>query len=102
MPFVHALALALIQVSPSPADQTDAKCVIAMTLLSDGASAADKAGLDMTMGFFLGKIVGRSGNAAVGPALEAVAVEMKAGGEAGAAALAPQCAAEFGRAAGSD
>lgn len=97
MLIVHALALAAAQVTPSPADQTDAKCVFAMTMLGESASATDKPGLDMTMSFFLGKIAGRSGAAMLGPAIDAVAEAMQAGGIEGAAKLAEGCANEFER-----
>jgi len=101
MLITHALALAMLQATPTPADQADAKCVFAMTMLGESASASDKSGLDMTMSFFLGKIVGRSGPAMLGPAMEAVAESMQAGGIDGAAKLAERCADEFERATGS-
>ena len=97
MLMVPALALAMLQATPTPADQADAKCVFAMTMLGETASATDKSGLDMTMSFFLGKIVGRSGAAMLGPAMEAVAESMQAGGIDGAAKLAERCANEFER-----
>ena len=100
MLIIHALALAAAQASPTPADQADAKCVFAMTMLGETASATDKSGLDMTMSFFLGKIVGRSGAAMLGPAMEAVAESMQSGGIDGAAKLAERCADEFERATG--
>ena len=53
MLIVHALALAAAQAAPTPADQADAKCVFAMTMLGEGAAEADKPGLDMTMSFFM-------------------------------------------------
>ena len=98
MLIVHALALAAAQAVPSPTDQADAKCVFAMTMLGERASEADKPGLDMTMSFFIGKIVGRSGAAMLGPAIDAVAETMQAGGVEGAARLAEPCADEFERA----
>lgn len=100
MLITHALALAMVQATSTPADQADAKCVLAMTMLGESASASDKQGLDMTMSFFLGKIVGRSGAAMLGPAIEAVAESMQAGGVEGAAKLAERCADEFERATG--
>ncbi|UUY01250.1 hypothetical protein [Sphingomonas sp. J315] len=101
MLIVHAIALAIAQATPTPADQADAKCVFAMTMLGESASATDKPGLEMTMSFFLGKIVGRSGAAMLGPAIDAVAESMQAGGIDGAAKLAEQCASEFERSTGS-
>lgn len=97
MLLVHALALTAAQAVPTPADQADAKCVFAMTMLGEDASATDKSGLDMTMSFFLGKIAGRSGAGALGPAIDAVAEAMQAGGIEGAAKLAERCANEFER-----
>lgn len=98
MLIVHVLALAAAQAAPGPADRADAQCVFAMTMLGEGASDADKASLDMTMSFFLGKIVGRSGSAALNPAIEVVAAQMQAGGIEGAATIAERCAGEFERA----
>ena len=97
MLIIHALALAAAQASPTPVDKADAKCVFAMTMLGESASATDKTGLDMTMSFFIGKIVGRSGATMLGPAIEAVAESMQAGGIDGAAKLAEGCANEFER-----
>ena len=98
------LALALMlspQAAPTAADLADAKCVGAMSLLEDQAAAADKGGMQSAMMFFLGKIVGRSGNAAVAPALTAAVEAMKAGGVEGVAAIAEQCAAQVEAATGS-
>ncbi len=95
MLITHALAIAMLQATPTPDDQADAICVFAMTMLGETASATDKSGLDMTMSFFLGKIVGRSGAAMLGPSMEAVAESMQAGGIDGAAKLAERCASEF-------
>ncbi len=95
MSIVHALALAALQAAPTPADQADAKCIFAMTMLSEGASAEDKAGLDMTMSFFIGKITGRSGAGALSRAMNFVAEAMRAGGIDGAAQLGEACASEF-------
>lgn len=88
------LALALMiapQAAPSAADLADAKCVAAMSLLDDQAEAKDKSGMQAAMMFFIGKIVGRSGNGAVGPALTATLEGVTAGDTAAVAAIAEQC-----------
>ncbi len=95
MLITYVLAFAAIQSVPTAADQADAKCVFAMTMLVESASAEQKAGLDMTMSFYIGKIVGRSGAAMLGPAIDAVAETMQAGGVEGAAKLAEPCADAF-------
>lgn len=96
-----ALALALTpQAAASATDIADAKCVGAMSLLEDQAAEADKGGMQSAMMFFLGKIVGRSGNAAVAPALKAAVEAMKPGGTEGMAAIAESCAAQVEQATG--
>jgi len=88
------LAFALMlspQAVPSADDLSDAKCLAAMSVLGNQAEAKDKPEIQSAMFFFMGKIVGRSGSAAVLPALQAVSGEMKAAGAEGAATTAEQC-----------
>lgn len=96
MSATFAFALLLVQQAvPSASDLADAKCVAAMTLLGDRAEASEKADMQSAMLFFMGKIVGRSGNAAVAPALNAVVEQMKAAEAEGVAAIAEQCAPQI-------
>lgn len=93
-----AFALTLApQTAPSPADLADAKCIGALSELSDKAGESDKSGIESGMLYFLGKIVGRSGTAAVMPAIEA-AGKVLATDEAAIAVVAEQCAEELKRA----
>jgi len=94
------LAAALMfmpQAAPSPADLADARCAGAMSLLDDQAKGDEKPHLQAAMMFFLGKIAGRSGNEAAGPALKAVSEGLEAGGIEKVSAIAAQCAAEVGK-----
>ena len=93
-----SLAIALMltpQTAASAADIADARCVGAMSLLEDRATEAEKDGVQSVMMFFLGKIVGRSGNGAVAPALKIAVEQMAPGGAEGMAALAETCAAQM-------
>ena len=95
-----ALAAAIIlvaQAAPTPADLADARYAGAMSLLDDKSKSDAKPHLQAAMMFFLGKIAGRSGHAAAGPALAAVSQELEAGGVEKLAVIAKQCAAEVGR-----
>lgn len=92
------LAFALMlspQAAPSAADLADAKCVGAMTLVEGHAEAKDKPGMNAAIMFYLGKIAGRSGNAAIGPALKALVEQTKAEGPDSIAAAAIQCGIQF-------
>ncbi|MBX3593576.1 hypothetical protein [Sphingomonas sp.] len=92
MSVLLAALLLAAQAAPSAADIADGKCVAAMSLLEDQVEEADKPGLQSTMLFFIGKIAGRSGDAAVGPAVKAGVEALKPDGAGGAAALAEPCA----------
>ena len=98
MSITLALAALVTQAAPPAADLADAKCVAAMAVLEELAEAKDKPDMRSAMLFFLGKIVGRSSQAAVAPALNAVIAQMKAGGAEGAAAIAERCAPQISEA----
>lgn len=86
------LTMLASQAAPSAADLADARCAAALTAASDQTdAAADKAGLDGAMMFYLGKIVGRSGSAAVKPAIEAAAQSIE---DPALAAIAERCATD--------
>jgi hypothetical protein len=89
---LFAAIAASLQAAPSAADVADGKCVGALITLSEQArDAKDKAGIDGMMMFHIGKIVGRSGGAAVKPALTAAAAVSDA---ASLTQLAQSCASE--------
>lgn len=69
-----------------------------MTLLEAQTEEKDKHDIQAAMLFFMGKIVGRSGNAGVAPVLNAVVEEMKAVGAEGAAAIAQGCVPQISEA----
>jgi len=92
------LAVAALAVTPalaqtlSAADQADGRCVAAMMAMSEKSKGSDKAAFDSSMMYFLGKLAGRSGKTAVGPAIGAAAVSVT---EANAATTAERCATEI-------
>ncbi|MCP3732644.1 hypothetical protein M9978_19650 [Sphingomonas sp. MG17] len=92
------LVLALMlapQKAPSAADLADAKCAAAMITVSEQLKdASQKAGVDAMLMYYIGKIVGRSGSAAVKPGLEAAAALIDA---AALPKLAETCATEGGK-----
>lgn len=76
----------------SAQSQSDGRCMAAMLAMSEKTRGTDKAGFESGMMYFMGKIVGRGGKAAVSPALEASAASVT---EANAASIAERCAAEI-------
>lgn len=67
-----ALAMILALAGPSAADLEDAKCAAAMNALSEKVTDAEqKTGATGAMMYYLGRIAGRSGQAALKPALDA-------------------------------
>lgn len=76
----------------SAESQADGRCMAAFVALSEKAAAADKAGLDASMMYFMGKIVGRAGKAALTTAIGAGAATVT---DVTAAGIAEKCAAEI-------
>jgi hypothetical protein len=66
-----------------------------MSMMHDVARSSDKGAFESGMMYFLGKIVGRGGTRAVGPALEAGAAGLD---KSGAADVASACADEMSQA----
>jgi hypothetical protein len=91
---IAALLLALLLQVPtlSDADRADGRCVAALTALADEATGEDKAGVEASMMFFMGKIAGRSGKAAVAPAIMAAP---EATSDADEAEIADKCIDEI-------
>ena len=92
------LAIASLAAAPafaqtlSAVDQADGRCVAAMMAMSEKSKGSDKAAFDSSMMYFLGKLAGRSGKTAVGPAIGAAAVSVTA---ANAPTIAERCATEI-------
>ena len=74
------------------ADQADGRCVAALMTMSDMAARRDKAAFDSGMMYFLGKLAGRSGKAAMSAAIGAAAVTVS---KTNAPATAERCVAEI-------
>lgn len=97
---VSVLAVLALATIPAPGtaaqvsaqNQADGRCMAAMLAMSEKSRGSEKAGFDSGMMFFMGKIVGRSGKAALAPALGAGATTVT---DANAAAIAGRCAAEM-------
>ena len=75
-----------------PANRSDGRCLAAMSLTGEQVAGGEKAAFETGMMFFLGKIVGRSGTAAVNAALEAGSTGLT---EANAPAIAETCAGQM-------
>lgn len=95
--FVVSVALAIVPAASiaqtvSAQSQSDGRCMAAMLAMSEQSRGADKAGFESGMMYFMGKIVGRAGKAAVSSALGASAASVT---KAKAPAIAERCAAEI-------
>jgi hypothetical protein len=96
MSALFALTLiATLQTDAAAADLADAKCVGAMSVMSEHASDADKPGLQSVMMFYLGKIIGRSGKGALAPAMRAAGPQIDALADDALGTLGEQCADQF-------
>ncbi len=88
-----ALALFLAaQAAVADADRADGRCAATMSMAADTLSGDDKTALESGMMFYLGRISGRSGAAAVGPALEAGAADLE---EADVTGIVEECAGQL-------
>lgn len=82
------------QAAPSAEDLADAKCILALTDLSEKVEGSDKAHVGSAMMFFMGKVVGRSGQVVLGQAMEDAAADLQADGETDLTSVAAQCGKE--------